>query len=110
MRTDLYAGLVQLGDPGEFFPHVDVGIVRLGEGLFQFLQLLLCEGRAMPATEMCVCGSEVCVQHYSSSWSCSWVNVVRCLQKKCACVCVWVRYACNPEPCFNSCNHKCACV
>ena len=40
----LYSCLVKFCDSGEFFPYVDVGVVRLGEGLFQLLQLFLREG------------------------------------------------------------------
>lgn len=40
----LDSGLVEFGDAGEFFATVNVGVVALGEGSFQLLQLLLGEG------------------------------------------------------------------
>lgn len=43
----LYPGLVQLGDPGQLLPVVDVRVLVLSEGDLQLLQLFVGEGGAV---------------------------------------------------------------
>ncbi len=50
IAVDLYPGLVELGGPGQLLPAVDVGVVALGEGGLQLLQLLLGEGGPVPSS------------------------------------------------------------
>lgn len=52
-RNYLNARLVELCYPGQFLPAVDIGIVRLGEGGLEFLQLFLREGGAMSSSRRC---------------------------------------------------------
>lgn len=42
--SNLNSSLCQFGPLGQFFPRVDVGVVRTLEGPLQLLQLLRCEG------------------------------------------------------------------
>jgi len=46
----LYSRLVEFGDSGELVAHVDVGVVALGEGRLELLQLLLCESGSVSAS------------------------------------------------------------
>lgn len=45
--SHLYPRLIQLGDPGQFFPVVDVWILVLSKGHLQLLQLFVGEGGAV---------------------------------------------------------------
>jgi hypothetical protein len=47
LATYLNPSFVQFRDPGQFFSHINIRIVTLAEGCFQFLQLLLRERRPM---------------------------------------------------------------